>query len=72
MQVDMKLEEALPQIFEIKRLLPQVKDIHTNAPYKIPSRSYQTTNDDQRFWFIYKVINKDLSIREVRKKRRNW
>ena len=67
MKINLAEEEnkGVPQTFEIKRLDPETLAASFTLREKFPMRSYQTTNDEQRFWFIYKVVNKELSIREV-------
>lgn len=55
--------------FYIKRYSPEeLLNIMTKRNYgaiKLPSRSYQITNDDQRFWLVKKVLSGELTISEV-------
>ena len=56
-------------IFVIKRYtLEELQSNERTFQFKTikrPSKSYQTTNDDQRFNFVQKILKKELTIREV-------
>ena len=62
-------EGVVEQIFVIKRLLPKSIIGHSNglatSGRRIPNKSYEITNDSQRYHFVEKVLSKELTIREV-------
>jgi len=56
-------------VFVVKRLHPQ-EIVHSESfvpekAIKRPSKSYQTTSDEQRFKFVQKILKKELTIREA-------
>jgi hypothetical protein len=62
--------EKTDQIFTVKRLSPEkvisiLEERAKKARRAIP-RSYNITNDSQRFEFLMKVLNKELTIKEVK------
>ena len=56
-------------IFVVKRYSPEelLKPalVSCAKSLKRPSKSYQTTNDEQRFKFVQKILKKELTIREA-------
>ncbi len=55
-------------IFVLKRYTPEeiLSPEFVGMPaLKHPSKSYQTTSDDQRFNFVQKILRKELTIREA-------
>ncbi len=51
-------------IFVVKRFRPD-ELVPQSRSLKRPSKSYQTTSDEQRFSFIQKIVRKELTIREA-------
>jgi len=57
-----------PPVFEVNRYKSDeliLNEQMNTKTIKNPTKSYQTTSDDQRFNFIEKIVNKELTIREA-------
>ena len=54
--------------FSVKRLsIHEAESLRSSwlKPQKTIQRSYKITNDEQRYQFLYKVINKEMSVTEA-------
>jgi len=63
-------KEKKPEIFTVKRLSPEkvlsLLEARDKKAKHAQPRSYNITNDSQRFEFLHKVLNKELTIKEVK------
>lgn len=62
----------LEPLFSVKRLTPEEAFSLISARLKkmksVETKSYNITNDDQRFELVRQVLNKELTIKEVNHK----
>ena len=64
------MQEELSPVFNIKRLTPNnavsmLKKMHNKKILK-STRGYKMTSDDQRFKLIQQVLDKELSLKDVK------
>ncbi len=63
-----KKDSIVEHVFDIHRYSPEELFGETEGFWssrKLPTRSYNITSDMQRFLFVQRVLNKELTIREV-------